>query len=144
MIPNFLKEFILYVFATDTSYADVVTQKNLDVDEVPISFMSAGLDGLKLKYLEVDKQAYTLFKVVKHFRSYLLKSQTKIIIPYPTVRNLFVQKELGEVREHWMTTLQKYDLETKPTKIVRVQGLCQMANEEVSKEVWEDETAVEP
>ena len=81
--------------------------------------MSIGLDGPQLKSLEVDKQAYAMFKVVKHFRPYLLKSQTKIIIPYLVVRNHFVQKELGEVWVHWMTTLHEYDLEIKLAKIVR-------------------------
>lgn len=67
MSPDFLREFILYTFATDTSYAVLLTQKNLDGDEVPISFMSAGLDGSQLKYPEVEKHAYVMFKVVKHF-----------------------------------------------------------------------------
>lgn len=105
MSPNFLKEVILYTFATDTSYAAVLTQKNQDGDEVAISFMSAGLDGPQIKYPKVEKHVYTMFKVVKHFRPYLLKSHTKIIIPYSIVRNLFVQKELGEIQSHWMTTL---------------------------------------
>ena len=87
---------------------------------------------------------YAMFKVVKHFRPYLLKSQTNIIVPYPAMRNMFVQKELDEVRAHWMTTLQEYDLEIKPSKIVQGQGLCQMDVEEVSEEVWEGETIVEP
>ena len=51
----FLKEFILYTFTIDISYATVLTQKNQDLDEVPISFMSAGLDGAQLKYPEVEK-----------------------------------------------------------------------------------------
>jgi hypothetical protein len=144
MSPNFLKEFILYTFAMDTSYAAVLIEKNLDGDEVLISFMSAGLDGPQLKYPEVEKQAYVMFKVVKHFRPYLLKSQTKIVVPYPAMRNLFVQKELGEIRAHWMTTLQEYDLEIKLAKIGWGQGLCQMAAEAVSKEAWEDEVVVEP
>lgn len=65
--PEFLKEFFLYTFATDISYVVILTQKNQDGDEVSISFMSAGLDEAQLKYQEVDKQAYVVFKVVKHF-----------------------------------------------------------------------------
>ena len=41
-----------------------------------------------------------------------------------------------------MTTLQEYDLEIKPTKIVQGQGLCQMAAEAVSEEGWEVETTM--
>ena len=62
--------------------------------------MSARFDEAELKYLEVGKQAYMVFKAAKHFHPYLLKSQTKVIVPYPAVRNLFVQKELGEVHTH--------------------------------------------
>ena len=44
-----------------------------------------------------------------------------------------------------MTNLQEYDLEIKPDKIVRGQGLCQMDAEVVSEEGWEDEiTMYEP
>ena len=64
-----------------------------------------------------------MFKEVKHFRPYFLKSKKKVIVPYPVVRNLSVRKDLGETRAHWMTSLQEYDLEIKPKKIVRGQGL---------------------
>lgn len=43
-----------------------------------------------------------------------------------------------------MTTLQEYDKEIKPAKIVWGQGLCQMGTEVVAEEVWEDETVVKP
>lgn len=74
MSPDFLKDNILCTFTTDTLYVAVLTQKNQDGDEVPISFMSAGLDEAPLKYTYVDKHAYTVCKAVKHFRPYLLKS----------------------------------------------------------------------
>ena len=67
--------------------------------------MSTSLQGAKLNYPAVDKQAYALFKAVKQFRSYILKNQTKVIVPHPAVRSLFVQKELGE-RGNWVTTFQ--------------------------------------
>ena len=48
-------------------------------------------------------------------------------MPYSVVRNLLVQKDLGEKRAHWVTALQEYDLEIKPLNIVRGQGLCKLA-----------------
>ena len=48
-----------------------------------------------MNYLAVDKQAYAIFKVVKQFRPYILKNRTKVIVPHPAMRSLFVQKELG-------------------------------------------------
>ena len=47
------------------------------------------------------------------------------------VKNLLVQKELGEKRAHWMTVLQEYDLEINPSKIVRGQGLRQLVTQSV-------------
>ena len=66
------------------------------------------------------------FFSVKHFLPYLLKSKTNVIVPYPSIRNLLVQKYLGEKRAPWMTTLQEYDLEIKPSMIVKGQGLCKL------------------
>ena len=98
------------------------------------------MDEAQLKYPEVDKQVYVVFKAVKHFRPYLLKSQTKVVVPYPVVRNLFVQKEIGEVHTYWMTMLQEFDLKIKPAKIIQGQGLCQMPAEAMANNGWENET----
>ena len=51
----------------------------------------------------------------------------KVIVSYPLVRNLLVQKDLGEKRAPWMTALQEYDLEIKPSMVVKSQGLCKIA-----------------
>ena len=91
--------------------------------------MSTGLQGAKLNYPAIDKQAYAVFKAVKQFRPYILKNRTKVIVPYPAVRSLFVQKELGEIRGNWVTALQEYDLEFKPASIVKGQGLCKLMTE---------------
>jgi hypothetical protein len=126
MSPDFSRDFTLYTFASDRSYVAILTQKNAENNEVPIAFMSSAFKGAELNYPTVDQQAYVVFKAVKHFRSYLLKSRTKIIVPYPTVRNLLVQKELGEKRANWVTSLQEYGIEITPTQIVRGQGLCKL------------------
>ena len=67
MSPDFRKDFILYTFASDISYAAILTQKNPQEDEVPISFMSSNLKGAELNYHEVDKQDFAVFKAIKHF-----------------------------------------------------------------------------
>ena len=82
-----------------------------------------------MNYPAVDKQAYAVFKAIKQFRPYILKNQTKVIVPHPTIRSLFVQKELGERRANWVTALQEYDLEFKPTSIFKGQGLCKLMAE---------------
>lgn len=38
------------------------------------------------------------------------------------MRQLLIQREVGEKRVNWVTTLQEYDIDIKPEKIVRGQG----------------------
>ena len=124
--PNFSDPFILYTFASDRSYAAILTQTNQEKVEAPIAFFSSNLQGAELNYLDVEKQAYAVFKAIKYFRPFLLKTHTKIIVPFLAVRNLLVQKDVGEKRANWVTALQEYDIEIKPTNIVRGQGFYKM------------------
>ena len=57
----------------------------------------------------------------------MLKSKTKVIVPYAAVRNVYIQKELGEKRAHWMTVLQEYELDINPVKMVKGKVLCLLA-----------------
>jgi hypothetical protein len=141
MSPDFSQDFTLYTFASDRSYAAVLTQKNSKNNEVPIAFMSSSFKGAEINYPVVDRQAYVVFKAVKHFWSYLLKSRTKVIVPYPAVRNLLVQKELGEKRANWVTSLQEYDLEITPAQIVRGQGLCKLVADSETKQQEDNDTS---
>ena len=74
-----------------------------------------------MNYSDVEKQAYAVFKAIKYFGPFLLKTHTKIIVPFLAVRNLLVYKDVGEKRANWVTALQEYDVEIKPTSIVKGQ-----------------------
>lgn len=69
---DFIKIFLLYTFASNNSLAAILTQKDEMKNWCPISFMSASMQGSELNYLVIDKQAYEVYKVVKHFKPYLL------------------------------------------------------------------------
>jgi hypothetical protein len=105
-ILDFGKEFFLYTFSLDQSFVVVLTQKDDENNEAPISFMRTNLQGPKLNYPSIDKQSYNVYKVVKHFRPYILKNHTKVIVPHPDVRSLFTQQEMGEIRANWMIVIQ--------------------------------------
>ena len=99
--------------------------------------MSTGLQGAELNYPDIDKKAYAVFKVVKQFRPYILKNRPKVIVPHPAIWSLFVQKELAERRGNWVTTLQEYDIEFKPTTIIKGQGMCKLMVESQNSEEGE-------
>ena len=83
--PNFSKYFFLYNFSSDQSLVAVLTQKDDDNYEASISSMRTNLQGAELNYPTIVKQDYVAYKAVKHFRSYILKNHTKVIVPHLTV-----------------------------------------------------------
>lgn len=108
--------------------------------------MSTNLHETQIKYPAIDKQAYVVFRVVKHFKPYILKNHTKVMVPHPIVRSLCVQQKLGEQRVNWITTIQEYDIDIKLAKLVRGQGLCKLVaeshdtlNDLESEPSWENE-----
>ena len=107
-------------------FLSILTQINDQNLEAPISFYSLNLQGAELNYSKVEKQAFAVYKAIKHYKPFHLKSHTKVIVYFSAVRQLLVQRELGEKRANWVTTLQEYDLEFKPAKIVKGQGFCRL------------------
>eukprot|EP00253_Pinus_taeda_P016194 PITA_16194 len=124
--PNFSNHFILYTIVSHSSYAAILTHINDHDLEAPISFFSSNFQGAELNYSEVEKQAFAVYKAIKHYRPFLLKAHKKVIVPFSAVRKLLIQRELGEKRANWVTTLQEYDLEIKPANIFRGQGFCRL------------------
>jgi len=108
--------------------------------------MSTNLQRAELNYPTIDKQAYVVYKEVKHFRSYIPKNHTKVIVPHPAVRSLFTQHEMGERRGNWMVVVQEFDLDIKPAKLVKGQGLCKLvvdSQDQVNEDFgWENELAL--
>eukprot|EP00253_Pinus_taeda_P017498 PITA_17498 len=99
--PNLSNHFTLYTITSDCSYAAVLTQINDHNLEAPISFYSSNLQGAELNYYEVEKQAFFVYKAVKHYRPFLLNAHKKVIVPFSSVRQLLIQRELGEKRANW-------------------------------------------
>lgn len=67
--------------------------------------MSASLQGPKLNYLAIEKQAYAIYKALNHFQPYLLKNHCIIFFPHLAVKSLCVQQDLGEGGANWTTNL---------------------------------------
>ena len=61
--------------------------------------MIKGIQVDELNYPTIAKQAFAVFKVVKHIHPYLLRSHTKIIVPHLAIRALLIQKEPEDRQE---------------------------------------------
>jgi hypothetical protein len=114
----------LYCFSSDETIASILTQKNQKQEELPIAFMSKTLHDYELNYSIIEKQALSLVKVIAHFKTYILSTHVIAYVPHSPVK-ILLNQQLREGRwANWLAKLQEYDLEIKPLKVVKGQGLC--------------------
>jgi hypothetical protein len=71
----------------------------------------------------MEKQTYALVKVLKEFRVYILHSHVVVYVPSSAVKDILTWPDPKGKREKWIAILLEYDLEIKPTKLVKGQGL---------------------
>lgn len=74
----------------------------------------------------LKKKSFGIFKSIKHSRPFILKTHTKVEVPFAIVRNLLIQRDVGEKRANWVMTLQEHDIEIRLAKIVKGQGFFKM------------------
>ena len=60
---------------------------------------------------------------MKEFRVYILHSHSIVFVPSAAIKDILTQEEPNGRRDKWIATLLEYDIEIKPTKLVKGQGL---------------------
>ena len=124
--PNCSKDFHIFSFASEHIVAGVLLQKNVDSLEQPIAFYSKILRDATLRYDIMDKQAYALVRALKEFRVYILDSHIIAHVPSASIKEVMTQSEPDGRRAKWIAVLLEYDLEIKPTKLIKGQGLAKL------------------
>jgi ribonuclease HI len=127
--PDYDKEFQIFSFASEDTIAGVLLQKNDQGHEQPIAYFSRALQNSELKYPMFEKQAYALVKSLKHFRVFIGYSKVIGYVPSPAVKDVLSQVEGIGSRGRWIAKIQEYDLEIRPTKLIKGQGLAKMLTE---------------
>ena len=89
--PNFTKEFMIFLFASEHTIAGVLLQKNEKNEEQPIAFYSKALGDFTLKYDIMEKQAYACVKELKEFMVYILHSHSIVFVPSVAIKDILTQ-----------------------------------------------------
>lgn len=127
---NFSKDFIIYCYASEHTMSGILVQKSHNNEEVPISFMSVPLKKHELKYLQTKKKAYAVVKATKQFRYYILHSHATVFVPNSAVKSVLTQQDVGiNNRVSWVSKIPEFNLDIKPTKMVRGKDLCKLMAE---------------
>eukprot|EP00253_Pinus_taeda_P021749 PITA_21749 len=121
--PQFDKDFIIFSFASEHTIAAVLLQKYDQGNENPIAFFSRALRDAPLKYQIMEKKAYALVKAIKDFRIYILYSHVITYVPNSVVKDILTQEGLEGKRGKWITSILEYDIEIKPTKLIKGQDV---------------------
>ena len=69
---------------------------------------------------------YALVKGLKDFRVYILHSHIIAHVPTSAVKGILTQLDPEGRREKWIETLLEYDIEIRPTKLIKGKGLEKM------------------
>ena len=88
--PDYLKDFLIFSFASEHTLAAVLLQKNEEGFEQPIAFFSKILRDAELRYDIMEKQAYAMVKVLKAFRTYVLHSKLIVYVPTSFIKDILV------------------------------------------------------
>jgi hypothetical protein len=127
--PDYLKDFLIFSFASEHTVAAVLLQKNEEGFEQPIDFFSKSIRDIELRYDIMEKQAYAMVKVLKAFRTYVLHSKVISYVPTSSIKDILVQPDSDGKRGRWLAKIQEFDLEVKPTKLVKGQDLAKLLAE---------------
>lgn len=74
----------------------------------------------------MEKQALALVKVIKDFRVYILYSHIIAYVPNSVVKDILTKNGSKGKRGKWIATILEYDIEIKPTKLIKGQGLAKL------------------
>jgi hypothetical protein len=64
--------------------------------------------------------------LLKDFRVYVLHSKFIAYLPSASVKEILIQPDIDGRRSKWFAKILKFDLEIKPTKLVKGQGLARL------------------
>ena len=126
--PDYTQDFILFSFASEHTMAAVLMQKR-DGHEKPISFFSRTIRDAALKYNIIEKQALALVKALKDFCVYILHSHIIAYVPNAAVKDVLVQTDPEGRWGRWIATLLEYDVEIKPTNLIKGKRLAKLMAE---------------
>ena len=76
-----------------------------------------------MKYNTLEKQAYSFVKALKFFIIYVLHSKVIAYVPNATIKDVLTQPNSEGKRGKWIAKIMEYDVDIKPTKLVKGQGL---------------------
>eukprot|EP00253_Pinus_taeda_P011687 PITA_11687 len=126
----YLDDIIVFSNKSSRNSNIVHPKENDEGVEHLVAFFSKTLRDAELMYDVIEKQAYALIKSSKEFKIYILHSKLVSYVPSTSVEDVVTQPNIDEKREKWIAKFIEFNIEVKPTKLVKGQGLAKLMAEE--------------
>ena len=111
--PDFTRPFVLQTDASDRGVGAVLTQKDDDGQEHPVSYYSRKLLPREQRYSKVEKELLAIKLAVNAFRVYLLGRHFTIVTDHRSLEWLERLKENNDRLTRWSLALQPYNYVVK-------------------------------
>lgn len=116
---DYSKEFHIFPSSSEDTIAAVLLQANEEGSKHPMEFFSKNLRDAELRYGIIEKKAYALIKSSKSFRVYILHSKIISYASSAAIKDVLTQPDAVGRRDKWIANLIEFNIEMKPTKLVR-------------------------
>jgi hypothetical protein len=74
----------------------------------------------------MEKKDFSLVKALKYFRVYVLNSKITAYVPSSDIKDILTQPDNDGKISKWIDKWLEYDMEIKPTNIVKGKGLAKL------------------
>jgi len=82
-----------------------------------------------MRYDIVVKKSCSLVKALKEFKIYVLQSKIIAHVPSAATKEILIQPDIDGRSSKWIAKILEFDLEIKPTKLIKGQGLAKLLDE---------------
>jgi hypothetical protein len=139
--PDYSRDYLLYLTASDSTIAMVLVKEDDLHDENVIYYLSQSLTTTESKSLHVEKLALAAIQVVQRFRHYIFLHKTTVISNCNPMQYILTRRLLRGKYSKWIVILQEFNLDFERAKskksLVFVELICDLPSND-TKDMAED------
>ena len=109
--PDYSRDFILYLAASESTIGVVLVQEDDKLVEHVVYYLSRALVGPELRYSHVEKLALAAVYAVQRLRHYILLRTTMVVENVNLFQYVLSRWIIGGEFNKWLVILQEFDLD---------------------------------
>ena len=110
-LPDYSKDFILYLAASESTIGVVLVQEDDKLKEYVVYYLSRALARPELRYSHVEKLALVAIYVVQRLRHYILPRTTMVVVDVNPFQYVLSRWIVGGKFNKWIVIIQEFDLD---------------------------------